>query len=209
MVEYFFFNGNRYRRYPEAKTRTERVYFQRRTPDGVRRLHRDVWEHHYGEIPEGFHVHHKDGDPLNNAVENLELLSEIDHREHHKGDAWHKTRKSDFKEHLDRIRPLTKEWHASEEGRRKHSEIGAQAYKNFNPDEKLCANCGNRFVPKKIGSQDKFCSNNCKSEARRKSGVDDETRSCVCCEKEFVVNKYSRNKTCSRACAMRLRWANK
>lgn len=31
-------------------------YFQRKG----RRLHRAVWEHHNGKIPNGYHVHHKD-----------------------------------------------------------------------------------------------------------------------------------------------------
>ena len=45
-------------------------YFQRKG----RRLHRAVWEHHNGKIPNGYHVHHKDGDRNNNDISNLELL---------------------------------------------------------------------------------------------------------------------------------------
>lgn len=37
--------------------------------------HRIVWEEHYGEIPESHCVCFKDNDPLNCAIENLELIS--------------------------------------------------------------------------------------------------------------------------------------
>lgn len=45
--------------------------------------HRVVWEEHHGPIPEGYHVHHKNGDKRDNRIENLEVLSPQDHSEHH------------------------------------------------------------------------------------------------------------------------------
>ena len=41
--------------------------------------HRLVWERHFGPIPEGMVLHHKDENRLNNDISNLEL---IDHRTH-------------------------------------------------------------------------------------------------------------------------------
>jgi hypothetical protein len=38
------------------------------------KLHRVKWEFHRGEIPAGLVVHHRDGDKLNNALSNLELM---------------------------------------------------------------------------------------------------------------------------------------
>jgi len=35
--------------------------------------HRYIWESHNGPIPEGYHIHHRDGNPLNNRLENLQL----------------------------------------------------------------------------------------------------------------------------------------
>ena len=47
---------------------------------------RKVWTRTYGPIPEGCHIHHKDGDFTNNAIENLECLSARDHMIlHHAG----------------------------------------------------------------------------------------------------------------------------
>ena len=44
-------------------------------PDGTTKLeHRLVWEQHYGPIPPGGVIHHKNGDGRDNRVENLELM---------------------------------------------------------------------------------------------------------------------------------------
>ena len=37
-------------------------------------LHREVWEHHYGDIPKGWHVHHRDHNWQNNQIDNLVLI---------------------------------------------------------------------------------------------------------------------------------------
>lgn len=42
-------------------------------------IHILVVEHFIGEIPKGFHVHHKDGNKQNNRVDNLEMLTPKEH----------------------------------------------------------------------------------------------------------------------------------
>lgn len=49
-------------------------------------LHRDMWEYYRGEIPEGFIVHHINGDKEDNRPENLECIPEIAHRLSHSND---------------------------------------------------------------------------------------------------------------------------
>jgi hypothetical protein len=50
-----------------------------RDGSGVAKTHaRVVWEHHNGPVPDGYHVHHKNGDPTdyhNDCIENLMLLT--------------------------------------------------------------------------------------------------------------------------------------
>lgn len=51
--------------------------------DGVKktiRIHQVVAETFIGEIPKGYHVHHKDGNKQNNKVENLEIIHPKQHK---------------------------------------------------------------------------------------------------------------------------------
>src|SRR5271157_3145611 len=79
----FIFEGDVYYRYPEAKRRSDRVYFKG-WREGVKTyLHIAMWESKFGEIPKGFEVHHRDGDSSHNEFENFELIKVRDHRKHH------------------------------------------------------------------------------------------------------------------------------
>lgn len=49
---------------------------------------RDVWEAAHGTIPEGKLIHHIDGDPGNDALDNLQMLSPEEHVRIHRG--WEK-----------------------------------------------------------------------------------------------------------------------
>lgn len=44
-----------------------------------------VWEKHYGEIPKGMQVHHKDGNKQNNNIDNLILVDTMTHKRLHSG----------------------------------------------------------------------------------------------------------------------------
>lgn len=169
-------------------------------------LHREIWKSAYGPIPAGHHVHHKDGDSSRNELENLELRDAKGHAAEH-------VRMGSYSsparlEHLDRIRPLTVEWHRSDEGRSVHARIGRDSWKVRAPSEHVCAQCGRAFESLKPGAL--FCSNACKASARRESGVDDEIRACPYCGKKFTINRYVRpDRCCSRSCAQRKRAAPK
>lgn len=45
--------------------------------------HRLIWEAIYGPIPKDMIVHHKDGDRLNNNIDNLEIMSRSQHTSLH------------------------------------------------------------------------------------------------------------------------------
>lgn len=56
-----------------------------RTKDGLRYEHILVWEKHHGmKLPKGWVVHHKDGEPLNNSIENLQAMTHAEHNSLHK-----------------------------------------------------------------------------------------------------------------------------
>lgn len=200
MVETIEYMGKVYRRYPESKRRSDRVYFKRSVTGGAVWLHRQIWADARGPIPVGAHIHHVNEDPNDNSIDNLACISPAEHGKAHE---WSDERRARQAVHLERIRPLTKTWHASPEGIAKHREIGGMAYKVFVPVEKACGFCGGLFATKKIGHQDRFCSNKCKSAARRASGIDDVERICEACGLVFVANKYKRQRFCCRACAVR------
>lgn len=47
--------------------------------------HRHVWEEAHGPIPDGYVVHHVDGNPLNNHLSNLQLVTRAEHQQIHLG----------------------------------------------------------------------------------------------------------------------------
>lgn len=165
------------------------------------RLHRVVWRHFNGEIPEGFHIHHKDHNRANNNIENLEALSPGDHSRHHNTG-------KDFTP-CDEARKKAAMWHKSEEGLAWHKEmansekaIRARTEKSV---EKKCEQCDSAFFTTKLRRNDaRFCSNKCKTAWRKASGVDDVTRICPVCDKKFQANKYNGKPTCSKQCSKTL-----
>jgi hypothetical protein len=65
------------------------------TPFGYRRItckdrkqrfeHVIVWESHHGPIPEGMELHHRNGNKLDNRLENLMLVTRLEHKRIHSG----------------------------------------------------------------------------------------------------------------------------
>lgn len=64
------------------------------TAKGYRRLqisgrqvmeHVYVWEQLHGPVPAGHDIHHRDGDKLNNAPGNLQLVTKLEHKRIHSG----------------------------------------------------------------------------------------------------------------------------
>ncbi len=48
--------------------------------------YRKIYESYYGKIPKGYHIHHIDGNPLNNEISNLECVSPEEHSKIHKNE---------------------------------------------------------------------------------------------------------------------------
>lgn len=142
LVEY---KGVMYRRYPESKNRTHRVYYQHhgewKKPPVF--LHRKIYEDNFGPIPKGHHVHHKDNNPDNNSPDNLEALPMARHmsltsREMWGNSEWAKNRR---------------EYYRSEEHKKKTSE----AQMNRKTTTYKCQLCGESFTTRNNSGKLLYC----------------------------------------------------
>lgn len=68
----------------ELKT-TKKGYIRTRRKGKLRLEHNRVWEEHFGEIPDGYQIHHRDGNKTNNNIENLQLVTPFEHKRIHEG----------------------------------------------------------------------------------------------------------------------------
>lgn len=182
------FNGKLYRLYSGER------YFSRHN----KRLHRVVWEYYNGPIPPGYDVHHKDHNPANNEIGNLELVEQKKHQSQHSRESVSKDRGA-FVERMLYAGQFAKEWHKSPEGRAWHSKH-AKEQPPRERVEMVCDCCGKTYVAARNGAKHHFCGPNCAAKFRRDSGLDNVTRVCEWCGKEYVTNRYSRQRFCSQSC---------
>jgi hypothetical protein len=189
-----YFNGVKF-------TRDEKTGYYLNS-NSRQRIHRYVWQFHNGNIPEGFQVHHKDENKSNNDISNLELLPKSKHMSHHMTKRVAEN-PADFQQRMDNARIYASEWHGSADGIEWHKKHYAEVKDALHVKKEFtCKNCDKLFVSVREG----FCSNACKSAWRRKQGVDNETKECKQCGKEFTTNKYSKAETCSQSCTNRYRF---
>lgn len=162
-------------------------------------LHRAVWAFHKGEIPKNYHVHHKDHDPKNNSIDNLELHLASEHSKYH-GRASRWVGSEQNIRQLQQCNERAKEWHKSDAGKLWHNQHGKRTWETRQCAVKKCAVCEESyetFFP----DRSKFCSNKCKRRYHRKHYFKKEYRICLICKKPFEIYEYSSTKTCSKSCA--------
>ena len=133
-----------------------------------KRLHRSVWEFFNGEIPEGYHIHHIDGDRNNNNIENLALMPGLAHTRMH---AVSEDRRENGRRAIVLAIKVAPEWHHSKEGKEWHSKHAKETWaKHREPHEKICTGCGAVFMSNDIGHKgNHFCSQNCKARYYRRT----------------------------------------
>ena len=165
------FNGIRYnlmgtRRYYLAQYSTNP---ERKKAKG---LHVAIWEHaNSAAVPPGHEIHHKDGNTFNCCPENLECLPKDIHRRLPRP----KNRSPEHLAHLASIRPLTVEWHRSEDGREWHRQNALRTSK-FQPGVPRtplkpkppvhCEVCGTLF--ERVNVRKVVCSASCHGKRQRK-----------------------------------------
>lgn len=192
LVETVHWNGHTWRRYPESRHFSVRQYFRRTTRPSNGKLqhfwlHKEVWKQKHGDIPAGHDIHHIDENTTNNSIDNLQCLSKSDHSTLHI-------------DHMYKAIEAAKPWHSSEEGRAWHRQHARNVADARVSRKRTCQQCGNEYETTDNRPSIKYCSNNCRANARRISCVDNEPRPCVVCGNHFSVNKYSKILTCSAPC---------
>ena len=168
------------------------------------RAHVYVWQKHYGEIPKGYEVHHKDEDPSNNDISNLMLLSRSAHAKLH-GTENALTARDIM---LTKALPAAVAWHKSEDAKdwhKDHYEDSTRAIWTA-PVTSVCEYCGKEYSTVHAkATTSRFCSNKCKAAARRKSGVDNIEKICTKCGKPYIANKYQKTLFCLECSPQRRR----
>lgn len=169
------------------------------------RLHVYVWQKYNGEVPKGYHVHHKDENKDNNDISNLELLKAYDHLSHHASSETH----IEFsRRNMNEIvRPAAIAWHKSEASKGFHETHYQNVTKEIwmAPVTKTCEVCGKEYTTTHAKAKtSKYCSNNCKATARRQRGDDKIPFTCSICGKTYMKFKYSKAQCCSDCNRIRL-----
>ena len=157
-VEKIEYGGKEWRRYPESKRRTLRVYYQRheKWKEPPVFLHRKIYEDNFGPIPEGFHIHHIDGNPDNNSPDNLAALPASAH-----GKITAEENNAPEKRAKIYARRQTDEW------RKKQSE----SQKKRKQIEAVCQLCGEKFLTRSHSGNIKWCSECKKMQYSDKNGL--------------------------------------
>ena len=174
-------------------------YYQANDSKGREYMHRAVWMFHHGTIPEETAIHHINGNKADNRIKNLQAMGLSEHARHDVLEHYKK-----WPERMGRgiriAQEAAREWHGSKEGLRWHKDHGKRTWIGRRTERYTCIHCGKQYEKLKGVVKRGFCSQACQSAARRRSGVDNVSRSCSICGSSFETNKYCRRSTCSQSC---------
>lgn len=158
-------------------------------------IHRAIWRYYYGEIPDGYQIHHVDGNPANNDIENLQALTAQAHQ------AIHSPLRHDHRPQASFIcTECGKTYSAIDCGRNKFCspQCRNKYRQKHDLDNRVCPQCGKEFETYKANSA-RFCSHACSMDAKRKHLPVKLT--CPICGKAFLTDTRRCQKFCSRSCA--------
>ena len=197
------FNGIIFRRYPKSKRWADAMYFRPHAmhiKNGVEALHREIWKSVNGPIPEGYHIHHKDGNPLNNDISNLDCMPGPEHMSKHGPDTKSEEHRDQLRRRLEDARQDGKnhEWLRTDAGRAKMRQNAVEQWENKPLTTKICEMCGKEYQTP-FPTRSKYCSPACETK-KRNTTVYLEERICPQCGKPFTVARHSRQIRCSREC---------
>ncbi len=165
-------------------------------------LHRAVWTYYYGEIPDGYVVHHIDFNKDNNDISNLMLMTNAEHMKFH---AENKKPQKPSKKSKFKCIVCGKEYEAVNIGRNLYcSKECLEEYKKtwLYGETRRCLFCGKEFTAYKYGNH-KFCSHKCSTDYNSRQGS--LVKICPICGKEFSTLKHENRTYCSPECANKSR----
>lgn len=206
-VEY---NGRRYTRKPEARYFYCNEWDKERQKYTYRSLHRDVWEHaNQMRIPEGYHIHHIDGNVDNNVPENLQCVSPSEHWKLHEAAHNQHCKQHTLADPENRKRALDglRKWFAETADdpnvKAMRSERGRKSWESRTQEKEFsCETCKQTFVTRG-GKTAKFCSRRCYEASRPHRPEPKREITCKNCQKSFMGCRRAR--FCSRSCAAEFR----
>lgn len=143
-------NRIRYKGIVWTKSPSSNYYWHHFTWKGTpRALHRELYEDFVGKIPKGHHIHHIDGNPENNSINNLQCLSGPEHVKLYWSDPNNKA-----------AQEATRQKHRDVYLRPGYREKCSLAQKNRTPVKKVCRLCGESFISR--ANNAKWC-DDCRS----------------------------------------------
>lgn len=164
-------------------------------------IHQFVWFYYTGILSGGsFDVHHKDCNPNNNDISNLQLLTVSEHAKLH----------GHFAAQVERICEYCGRSYTSA-GRNGLNRFCSQKCRSSWQHEncletRTCENCGKEFFVRK-DLPTRFCSARCSTQHTH--GKPPEERTCIICGKTFFAKPSTKTKCCSLSCGAKLASLNK
>lgn len=196
----------RVQKYGYTWTSKQTGYYQSTTAiDGRRQwLHRYTYEREVGAIPEGCHVHHKNGDRDNNEIENLACLEGAAHRREHLSDA---TARGRTPESLARLAEMR--WLAA--SARRGLYVGPRKQRKGLVRKVVCNTCRTEFELKKTDSdRTVYCSEKCSQHTRLvyTDAFYAAERPCLHCGESFApgIRAAGSKQFCSSSCRDKYRY---
>ena len=156
-----------------------------------RSIYRDVFQYYCGKIPDGYQIHHKDFNPTNNAITNLQLLTRSEHAGIHLGAGSSKEYICEF---CGKIFIATSQSPARFCSR-KCQAAQRRKTKDIPHYQKICPVCNKEFVT--TNNRQTYCSLSCFGKTLANPLLE---KHCAFCGKRFFTKKESR-KYCSVQCA--------
>lgn len=141
--------------YKGVKFNLQQGYYRR-----IVQLHRQIWEDHFGKIPDDYHIHHKNGDKTDNRIENLECLHVAEHRKIHNSqkEIQYQVCKIGSKLSLRKKR----KWDLFQQGKNIKAENSKVFWSDRGYFARLCVICGKEFQTRSVKTKNMCCSNACR-----------------------------------------------